>query len=96
MIRNPRILLLDEATSALDSASEKIIQDALDEAVTERSRTTIAVAHRLSTVVGADCIFVLDEGRVVECGNHKALMARGGAYARMVERQGLGSEGAEG
>jgi ABC-type multidrug transport system fused ATPase/permease subunit len=90
LIRNPRILLLDEATSALDSASEKIIQEALDEAVKERSRTTIAVAHRLSTVMGADCIFVVEGGRVVEWGSHGVLMGRGGVYAGMVGRQGLG------
>jgi ABC-type multidrug transport system fused ATPase/permease subunit len=57
--------------------------------VEERSRTTIAVAHRLSTVKGADCIFVIDGGRVVECGSHEVLMGRGGFYAEMVGRQGL-------
>ena len=90
LIRNPKILLLDEATSALDSASEHIIQEALDRAIKGRSRTTIAVAHRLSTIQGADCIFVMERGKIVEKGTHRELMDASGIYWEMVQRQGLG------
>lgn len=81
LIRNPRILLLDEATSALDGQSERLVQAAL--ATLRRGRTTLVVAHRLSTIRSADRIVVLAGGRVVEVGDHEALLARGGAYARM-------------
>ncbi|KAJ2078205.1 hypothetical protein H4R24_004634 [Coemansia sp. RSA 988] len=87
LIRNPRILLLDEATSALDSQSEAAVQQALDTAA--HGRTTITVAHRLSTVRDADVIFVLGQGAVVESGSHEQLLALGGAYARLVEAQQL-------
>jgi ATP-binding cassette, subfamily B, bacterial len=82
LLRDPHVLVLDEATSALDNRTERAVQAALDEA--SRGRTTITIAHRLSTVRDADEIAVLDAGRVVERGSHDALMARGGRYARLV------------
>ncbi|MGZ5929399.1 MAG: ABC transporter ATP-binding protein [Rhizomicrobium sp.] len=81
MLRNAPILLLDEATSALDAESERQVQDAL--ARLTLGRTTIVIAHRLSTVRDADQIFVLDKGRVVESGGHDALLAQGGLYAQL-------------
>ncbi len=85
ILKGPPILVLDEATSALDSFTEKEIQDALDRV--SRGRTTLVIAHRLSTVIGADEIIVLDQGRIVERGSHAALLDRGGFYAAMWNRQ---------
>ncbi len=85
MLKNAPILLLDEATSALDANTESQVQAAL--ATLMRGRTTVVVAHRLSTVVDADIIYVMDGGRVLEHGSHAELMARGGAYARLYARQ---------
>jgi ATP-binding cassette subfamily B protein len=82
LLRDPRVLVLDEATSALDNETERAVQAALDEA--SRGRTTITIAHRLSTVRDADRIAVLDAGRVVEHGSHDELLDRGGRYARLV------------
>ena len=88
LLRDPKILLLDEATSALDSESEKVVQAALDKAA--KGRTTIAVAHRLSTIQGADVIYVFDQGRIVERGNHEELIQLGGKYFELVNLQSLG------
>jgi ATP-binding cassette subfamily B protein len=85
VIKDPAILLLDEATSALDSHTEQEIQKNLREI--SRGRTTLCIAHRLSTVVDADEILVLDDGRVVERGRHAELLAMHGRYARMWRRQ---------
>ncbi|MCA1907830.1 MAG: ATP-binding cassette domain-containing protein, partial [Magnetospirillum sp.] len=85
MLKNAPILLLDEATSALDTESERQVQVALEHLM--KGRTTIVIAHRLSTVVGADLIHVLDRGRVVESGDHNALLELGGQYARLYAMQ---------
>ncbi len=85
ILKGPPILVLDEATSALDSFTEREIQDALDRV--SRGRTTLVIAHRLSTVVGADEIIVLDQGRIAERGTHLALLDQGGVYAAMWNRQ---------
>ncbi|KAI0537319.1 ABC transporter [Xylaria digitata] len=87
LVRDPRVLLLDEATSALDSESEHVVQAALDKAA--KGRTTIAVAHRLSTIQRADVIYVFDQGRVVEQGTHAELMHLNGRYAELVNLQSL-------
>lgn len=89
LIRNPRLLLLDEATSALDTQSERVVQDALNEAAAQGDRITIAVAHRLSTVRHADLICVFDKGRIAESGTHEQLIARGQLYRKMCEAQNL-------
>ncbi|HZZ65478.1 MAG TPA: ABC transporter ATP-binding protein [Candidatus Baltobacteraceae bacterium] len=81
ILRNPRILILDEATSALDSHSEALIEQALDRLLP--GRTTLIIAHRLSTIRRADTILYIEAGRVLEMGSHEALLAKGGAYARL-------------
>jgi ATP-binding cassette, subfamily B, bacterial len=85
ILKNPRILILDEATSALDTESERLVQDAL--AVLMHGRTTFAIAHRLSTIMAADMILVIEKGNVIESGNHRTLLAAGGAYSRLYEAQ---------
>ncbi len=87
LLKNPPVVLLDEATSALDSVSERIVQEALDAAAD--GRTTVAIAHRLSTVVRADEILVIDSGRVVERGTHADLVRQGGLYAELAAEQGV-------
>ncbi|KAL7713328.1 ABC-type xenobiotic transporter [Entamoeba marina] len=90
LIRNPSILLLDEATSALDTQSEKIVQDALDKAA--KGRTTIIVAHRLSTIKNASTIYVLHQGRIIENGTHEELLNMKGIYYGLVNRQNIEDE----
>jgi ATP-binding cassette, subfamily B, bacterial len=85
ILKNPRILILDEATSSLDTTSERLVQEALRPLLT--GRTTVAVAHRLSTILAADVIFVLDRGRVVERGSHPELLRQGGLYSRLFQQQ---------
>jgi ATP-binding cassette subfamily B protein len=85
VLKDPRILVLDEATSALDAESEHLVKEALDRLM--KGRTTLIIAHRLSTVKDADRVCVIDGGRVVESGPHAALMGNDGLYRRLVERQ---------
>jgi len=92
MLKNAPILLLDEATSSLDSESERHVQDALGQLVA--GRTTLVIAHRLSTVIDAEVIYVMEDGRIVESGRHADLLARGGAYARLYALQFASEEGA--
>jgi ATP-binding cassette subfamily B protein len=93
ILKSPPILVLDEATSALDSHTEKEIQDALERI--SKGRTTLVIAHRLSTIVGAHEIIVLEQGEIVERGNHHALLARNGLYASMWNRQREAEEARE-
>jgi len=85
ILRNPAVLLLDEATSALDAESERAVQAALDRLMA--GRTTLVIAHRLATVLKADRIVVIDQGRIVASGSHGDLIRAGGLYARLAELQ---------
>jgi ATP-binding cassette subfamily B protein len=93
VLKGPPILVLDEATSALDSHTEREIQDALEKV--SRNRTSLVIAHRLSTIVGADEIIVLDQGKIAERGTHNQLLAAGGLYASMWNRQREAQEARE-
>jgi ATP-binding cassette, subfamily B, bacterial len=88
ILKDPRILILDEATSSLDTASERLVQSALEPLM--EHRTTIAIAHRLSTILAADVIFVLERGQIVERGTHRELLSLGGLYAQLYEQQFAG------
>src|SRR3546814_5237834 len=85
MLKDAPILILDEATAALDTESERLVQDALDKLMPDR--TTLVIAHRLSTIEHADQVLVLDQGRLVEQGSHAELLARGGLYAHLHKMQ---------
>ena len=84
-VKNAPILILDEATSALDNKSEKIVQQAIDNLM--KDRTVLVIAHRLSTVRNADCIVVLNNGKIAERGTHEELLAKGGEYAALYKTQ---------
>jgi ATP-binding cassette subfamily B protein len=81
LLKDPKILILDEATSSLDTENEAAIQAALEPLM--QGRSTLVVAHRLSTIMSADCIYVIEDGSIIEQGNHQELLAAGGAYARL-------------
>ena len=85
LLKDPKILILDEATSSLDAASEGVVQEALDRLM--RGRSTLVIAHRLSTVTGADRILVIDRGLIVESGSFDDLMASGGLFAQLYKTQ---------
>jgi len=85
ILKNPPILILDEATSALDTVTERLVQEALDNLM--QNRTTFAIAHRLSTIRNADLILVMQEGRIVERGTHDELYAAGGVYRKLCDMQ---------
>jgi len=91
LLKDAPLLVLDEATSALDNTSERHIQAALAEVM--KNRTTFVIAHRLSTIENADCILVMDQGRIIESGSHSALLAQGGRYARLLQQQSGDSVG---
>jgi len=90
IIREPKIVVFDEATSSLDSRSEKAIQESLD--TIAQGRTTLAVAHRLSTIANSDTIFVLDKGQIAEQGTHSQLLERSGLYAKLWKLQSESGE----
>lgn len=85
MLADPSILLLDEATSSIDTRTEVLVQEAFDAMIA--GRTSLIVAHRLSTIRNATCILVMDQGKIVERGTHEELLARGGAYAKLYQSQ---------
>lgn len=88
VLKNPPIMILDEATSALDTESEKLVQDALEKMM--QNRTSVVIAHRLSTIQKADMIVVMKKGKIVEQGTHEELISKSGTYKKLVEMQSLG------
>ena len=88
VLKNPPLMIMDEATSALDTESERLVQDALEKMM--RNRTSIVIAHRLSTIQNADTIVVLQKGKIVEKGSHKELLETSGVYKNLVDMQSLG------
>ncbi|HEY7088848.1 MAG TPA: ABC transporter ATP-binding protein, partial [Tepidisphaeraceae bacterium] len=89
-LADPRIFMLDEATSAVDTATEMLVQRSLEKLL--ENRTTFIVAHRLSTIMKADCILVVDQGRIIERGTHRQLLNAGGRYAHLYKQFVLHSE----
>jgi subfamily B ATP-binding cassette protein MsbA len=89
VLKNPPVMLLDEATSALDTESERLVQNALENMM--QNRTSIVIAHRLSTIQNADKIVVLQKGKIVEIGSHKDLLTAEGVYRNLVDMQSLGA-----
>jgi ABC-type multidrug transport system fused ATPase/permease subunit len=85
ILADPRILILDEATSSVDAEAEYLIQQALDEVL--KGRTALVIAHRLSTIRNADKIIALEGGRIIEIGDHRELLSRGGLYSQLYQRQ---------
>lgn len=85
VLKNPPIMILDEATSALDTESERLVQDALEKMM--KNRTSIVIAHRLSTIQSADLIVVMQKGEIAEQGSHAELIAKNGVYRKLVEMQ---------
>ena len=85
LLKNPRIVILDEATSSLDSVSESLIQAAIEPLL--KGRTSLVIAHRLSTVIAADCIYVVEEGRIVEQGTNEQLLLLNGVYKNLYDKQ---------
>ena len=90
VLTNPPLMLLDEATSALDTESEKLVQDALNNLM--KNRTTLIIAHRLSTIQKADMIIVLDNGEIVEKGSHRELVSANGLYKKLIDMQTFTSD----
>jgi len=89
VLKNPPVMILDEATSALDTESERLVQDALEKMM--ENRTSVVIAHRLSTIQKADCIVVMQKGEIVEQGTHDELLAKGGTYSKLIALQSFES-----
>ena len=86
-MKDAKILIFDEATSALDSENEAIVQEAINNIINQKHITTIIIAHRLSTVKNANVIYVMNQGKIVEYGNHEELIAKNGEYKKLIQRQ---------